>query len=252
MLTRRAALVAGSVSFAALAAVPALAETWEEQWQRRLREDWPGWKRYAADNARVVAEGHAVDVVFLGDSITEGWKGKRPDWFSKSRICRGVSGETSPQMLIRMTADVCDLKPRFVHIMAGTNDIAGNTGAMTRKNSQDCFSAMHAIASAHGIGVVFASVPPAANFPWRAGLDTVTPISELNLWLRAFAKRNGATFIDYHSVLADGQAAMKPGMAFDGVHPTAEGYAAMEGLAAPIMNRLLKFRTNRKNAKRIV
>ncbi len=261
MLTRRGlmqtGLKAGIASYAVTNAVyttaPAFAqeppESWEQQWQRRLREDWPGWGRYAQDNARILAEGQPIDVVYMGDSITEAWPSKSPSLFSKGRICRGVSGETSPQMLLRMIPDVCDLKPRYVHIMAGTNDIAGNTGAMTLKNTQDCYTAMHALAAAHNIGVIFASIPPASAFPWKPGLDIVTPIKALNAWLRDFAKHNGATYIDYHTVLADDTAAMKPGMAFDGVHPTAAGYDAMEKHLSPVIADLLESKPDSSKSK---
>jgi lysophospholipase L1-like esterase len=217
----------------------AKAETWDEQWARRLREDWPGWRRYADNNATLIAAKQAIDVVLLGDSITEGWQATRPGFFSHRRICRGVSGETTPQMVLRMIPDVCDLKPAIVHILAGTNDIAGNTGKMTLKHSQDCYTAMYNIAHSHGIHVIFGSIPPADAFPWRPGLDTRTPIASLNRWLSGFAQKTGATFINYHSVLANGDRAMKAEMAEDGVHPTAKGYDAMATLLEPVLTKTL-------------
>ncbi len=234
MLTRRN-LVIGGAALGIAASLRAEPETWEQAWQRRLREDWPGWRRYSADNKRIIAEKQPVDIVLMGDSITEGWLDKRPGFFTPGRVCRGVSGETTPQMMLRMIPDVCDLKPRAVHIMAGTNDIAGNTGAAPLKNTQDCFTGMHDIAKAHGIAVIFASVPPAAEFPWRPGLDTVTPIAALNNWLKDYAARSKATFVDYTSALSDGHGAMKPGLAYDGVHPSAEGYDVMASVLAPVL-----------------
>lgn len=222
--------------------IPAMAESWESRWQRRLRDDWPGWRHYQNDNARLIAERTPIETVFLGDSITEAWLDKQPQFFSPGRICRGISGETTPQMLLRMMPDVCDLKPRFVHIMAGTNDIAGNTGSMTIKNSMDCFAAMHDIATAHGIGVIFASVPPAASFPWRPGLDTLTPIAEMNRRLREFAERRLATYVDYHPVLSDSIGGMKRTLAEDGVHPNAAGYSAMASVISPVLANLTKFK----------
>jgi lysophospholipase L1-like esterase len=238
MLMRRNMILGTAAAVASIHS--AEAETWEEQWARMLREDWPGWKRYASSNAKLIAAQQPVDVVFMGDSITEGWQDKRPGFFSNRRICRGISGETTPQMVLRMIPDVCDLKPRMVHILAGTNDIAGNTGPMTLKNSQDCFTAMYNIAQSHGLRVIFGSVPPAAAFPWRPGLETLQPIATLNQWLSAFAQKTGATFVDYHSVLADSNGAMKPEMADDGVHPTATGYDAMSTLLEPVLTRRLK------------
>jgi lysophospholipase L1-like esterase len=238
MLVRRDVLL-GAAAITASAG-SAQAETWDDQWARRLREDWPGWKRYASDNAKLIAAKQAIDIVFMGDSITEGWQDKRPGFFSDRRICRGVGGETTPQMVLRMIADVCDLKPRMVHILAGTNDVAGNTGQMTLKNSQDCFTAMHTLAQSHGIEVIFGSIPPAASFPWRPGLETRQPIAALNQWLSAFARKKSATFVDYHTVLANEEGGMKTEMAFDGVHPTAAGYDAMATLLEPVLVRKLK------------
>ncbi len=239
MLTRRIVLANGLVAGAALTATPVAAETWEEQWRRRLHEDWPGWRRYQASNAQIVVAGQPVDTVFIGDSITEGWMASCPAFFSPARICRGVGGETTPQMLLRMIPDVCDLKPRCVHIMAGTNDIAGNTGMMTPKNTHDCYIAMFQIANAHGIHVIFGSVPPAAAFPWRAGLETKKPIAALNTWLRDFAAKVGATYADYHPALSDGRGGMKAAFADDGVHPNRAGYEAMSAVIEPVLRHIL-------------
>jgi lysophospholipase L1-like esterase len=235
MLTRRNMVTCAGMATVALATAPALAETWEERWNRRIKEDWPGWKNYAADNQRIIDGKAPVDVVFMGDSITEGWRDKMPAFFTPGRICRGTSGETTPQMVLRMIPDVCDLKPRAVHIMAGTNDIAGNTGAASIKNTQDCYRAMLTLAKAQGIAVIFGSIPPAASFPWRSGLDTITPITELNKWLADYAREVGASYVDYTAALSDGKGAMKPGLAYDGVHPTPEGYQVMAGVLNPVL-----------------
>jgi lysophospholipase L1-like esterase len=248
MLTRRRLLASGALATAAITAAPALGETWEERWNRRLKEDWAGWKNYVADNQQIIKSGQPVDIVFMGDSITEGWLSKMPDFFTAGRICRGTSGETTPQMVLRMIPDVCDLKPRVVHIMAGTNDIAGNTGAAGMKNVQDCYKAMHLLAKAHGISVIFGSIPPAAAFPWRPGLDTITPIRELSEWLRSYARDVGATFVDYTPALSDGKGAMKAGLAYDGVHPTVAGYEVMAGVLGPVLAKhpALKISKSRK------
>jgi lysophospholipase L1-like esterase len=220
---------------ASIAIAPLRAESWEERWNRRIKEDWPGWKNYAADNQRIIQNKERVDIVFMGDSITEGWRDKMPGFFTPGRVCRGTSGETTPQMVLRMIPDVCDLKPRAVHIMAGTNDIAGNTGTAAMKNTLDCYKAMFTLAKAHGIAVIFGSIPPAANFPWRPGLDTITPIAKLNAWLTSYAREAGATYVDYTPALSDSKGAMKSGLAYDGVHPTLEGYQVMAGVLAPVL-----------------
>lgn len=212
-------------------------ESWEEKHQRQLKEDWPWLGRYAADNAALLASGAKTDIVFMGDSITEGWKSKRPAFFRPGRVCRGISGQTTPQMVLRMIADVVALNPRLVHIMAGTNDVAGNTGPMTTRQSLDNLRMMTEIAGANGIHVLLASVPPAKGFPWRPGLETVAPIRELNAGIRAYAKRAGVTFVDYTPALGDADGAMKPGLASDGVHPTEAGYDVMAGVIEPILRR---------------
>jgi len=226
----------------ALVSGSALAETFEEQCKREMLPhlDFPQLGRYRDDNARLLASHAPVDVVFMGDSITEGWKDKRPGFFTAGRIDRGISGQTTPQMVLRMMADVVDLKPAAVHIMAGTNDVAGNTGPMTAAMSENNFRMMGDIARAHGIKVLVASIPPAASFPWRPGLETRKPIVELNTWLKRFGAATGATWVDYWPVLDDGTGAMKPGMAYDGVHPTEAGYDAMATVIDPILARTLR------------
>lgn len=234
MSVRRRSLLAGALALP-LVARAQTQETYEQRKERLLHEDFPELSRYAADNARIHAAGEKVNIVFLGDSITEGWKSKRPGFFTPGRVGRGIGGQTTPQMVLRMMADVVHLKPRFVHIMAGTNDIAGNTGKMTRDQSYDNFRMMAQIAKANGIGVILASVPPADHFPWRPGLDVVGPIREINAWLQGYAKAERLTWVDYTPVLGDAKGAMKPGLAYDGVHPTEAGYDAMATVIEPIL-----------------
>ncbi|MEN3746442.1 GDSL-type esterase/lipase family protein [Sphingomonas sp. HF-S3] len=243
MKVDRRRLIAGSAGFGLIAlassssaqTAPAPQESEAERRNREKLEDFAGLKRYAADNAAVKASGRPVDIVFMGDSITEGWVGKRPAFFTPGRIGRGISGQTTPQMVLRMMADVVALRPRFVHIMAATNDIAGNTGPMTTAQSQDNFRMMVAIAKANRIKVLLASTPPADGFPWRPGLATVPRIRELNEWFPQFARAEGLTFVDYTPVLADAKGAMKPGLAHDGVHPGPEGYALIESVLTPLL-----------------
>ena len=238
-LSRRMLLgVAVAMPTLALSAC-ARAETWEEKWNREIKKDFSMQGRYRADNARIVGAREKVDIVFLGDSITEGWKDKRPGFFTPGRVGRGIGGQTTPQMLVRMMPDVVDLTPRAVHIMAGTNDIAGNTGPMTPEMTRDNIRAMTAIARHHKIKVLLASIPPAASFPWRPGMETLKPIREINAWLRSYAAEIGATYVDYHPVLADAAGGMRPGFAYDGVHPTEAGYDAMATVIDPILKRIL-------------
>ncbi|KQN77361.1 GDSL-type esterase/lipase family protein [Sphingomonas sp. Leaf62] len=227
-------LAAGAALLPAAAAC-AQEDSYEVKRQRQLAIDWPWLGRYAAANAALAASGKPTDIVFMGDSITEGWAGKRPEFFRAGRVGRGISGQTTPQMVLRMMADVIALKPKFVHIMAGTNDIAGNTGPMTPQQTQDNLAMMVMLARAAKIGVLLASVPPADGFPWRPGLATVAPIRALNAWAKTYAGQVGATFVDYTPALATPGGAMKPGFADDGVHPTPAGYAAMEAVLTPVL-----------------
>ncbi|EZP51109.1 MULTISPECIES: SGNH/GDSL hydrolase family protein [Sphingomonas] len=184
--------------------------------------------RYRAQNAALT---EPVRVVFMGDSITDNWIGADPSLFTKGLVDRGISGQTTPQMLLRFRQDVLALHPKAVHIMAGTNDIAGNTGAATMETVQGNIETMAELAHAHGIKVILASVPPAAAFPWSPDKRPVPQIAALNGWLRGYAKAHGYTYVDYHAALADAAGGMKPGLASDGVHPTPAGYAVMRPLA---------------------
>lgn len=234
-LDRRALLGAVAILPLAAVATPALAE---DAHDKQMREDFPWLGRYAEANAALIASAKPVGTVFMGDSITEGWQSKHPAWFANTNhVCRGIGGQTTPQMVLRMMADVVHLKPKAVHIMAGTNDIAGNTGPMTPQQTQDNLTVMAEVAKAAGIHVILASIPPAAAFPWRPGLAVTEPIRALNRWIEGYAKRTGAIWVDYTPVLATAAGGMKPGMAIDGVHPTAEGYAEMERVLDPVARR---------------
>jgi lysophospholipase L1-like esterase len=212
---------------------------WNKWFHDWLNRDFGMVGYYAEDNAKLLASHTPVDIVFMGDSITEGWMDKRPEFFTRGRVDRGIGGQTTPQMVLRMISDVVDLKPRAVHVMGGTNDIAGNTGPMTPEMTVDNIQAMIDIAQRQRIRVLLASIPPAAKFPWRPEVETRRAIDSLNLRLRDLARRTGATWVDYHPVLDDGSGAMKPGLSSDGVHPTAAGYDAMATVIEPVLRRVL-------------
>jgi lysophospholipase L1-like esterase len=235
-LLNRRSLLAASVG--AGLALPALADVCEKKpgtppalEPERLLSDWAWLARYRDDNARIRSSGAKVQAVFLGDSITEGWRDSQPEFFAGGNVCRGISAQTTPQMLVRMHADVVSLYPRVVHIMAGTNDIAFNTGPMSADDTRRNIQALCDIAIANKIRVVLASIPPAAFFPWRPGLETSGTITALNGWISGYAKARGLTYADYHSAMSNGKGGMKPGLASDEVHPTAEGYAVMRPIA---------------------
>jgi lysophospholipase L1-like esterase len=196
-----------------------------------LLTDWSWLARYRADNEKLIASGAKVDTVFLGDSITEGWARTDPEFFSKGNVGRGISAQTTPQLLVRMHADVIALNPRVVHIMAGTNDIAHNTGPMTAQDSQNNVMAMCEIAKAHKLGIVLGSVPPASKYWWKPEAQPRPEALAMNEWLRSYAKQIGAKYADYASVLTDAKGAVKTELAKDEVHPTQAGYAAMRPVA---------------------
>jgi lysophospholipase L1-like esterase len=196
-----------------------------------LLTDWPWLGRFRDDNAKLIASGAKVDTVFLGDSITEGWARTDTDFFSKGNVGRGISAQTTPQLLVRMHADVIALKPRAVHIMAGTNDIAHNTGPMTAEDSQNNLMAMCEIAKAHKLRVVLGSVPPASKYWWRPEARPKSEALALNEWMRGYAKKIGAKYADYAAVLTDANGNVKLDLAKDEVHPTPAGYASMRAVA---------------------
>lgn len=205
---------------------------WQEARKARDAQDWAGLCRYRDDNAALVAAGRKPAIVFYGDSITENWVAGDPPLFGPGIIGRGISGQTSAQMLVRFHADVVSLQPQAVHIMAGTNDVAGNNGPTTEQAWRDNIMAMVEIARAHGIRVVLGSIPPAARFIWRPELRPAAQIVRLNAWLRDYARKQGLHYLDYHAAMAGADGGMKPEYSIDGVHPNREGYAAMRALAA--------------------
>lgn len=202
----------------------ALYRSWEKA---RLLEDFAGHCRYEKENA-TLAPAQQGRVVLFGDSITELWGQKMPGMLGPQFIDRGISGQTTSQMVIRFGQDVLALKPSVVQVMAGTNDIAGNTGPVRLAWVEQNIATMVELAKAHGIGVLLASVPPAKAFDWRPGIDPRPAIAELNAWLKDYAARHCLVWVDYHAVLADADGGMKRAYTEDGVHPTRAGYEAMQ------------------------
>ena len=192
-----------------------------------LQTDWAWQCRYRAENAKV-DPANPPQIVFMGDSITENWIGLDPALFGSARLDRGISGQTSPQMLIRFWQDVIALHPRIVHIMAGTNDIAGNTGPTTPEAYKDAVRSMVMLAKANGIVVILGSIPPANRFEWSPQLRPAPWIAKLNAWLRSYAEEQDLVYYaDYHAVLAGPDGELRSEYGADGVHPNAAGYAAM-------------------------
>ncbi len=198
---------------------------------RQRAQDWPGLCRFRAANATVLARPARPRVVFMGDSITENWGLADPAFFDGEIVNRGISGQTTPQMLVRFRADVVALAPAIVHIMAGTNDVAGNTGPVTAQDVENNVMSMVDLARANGIEVVLASIPPAASFGWRPEVKPVPIIAQLNEWLRRYSAKQGLGFIDYYSALAGPGGEFPAELSNDGVHPNRRGYEIMRRMA---------------------
>jgi len=171
-------------------------------------------------------------VVFMGDSITEGWhfEGQEGSFPGKPYVNRGISGQTSPQMLVRFRQDVVDLQPKVVVILAGTNDVAGNTGPMTLEQTEANISDMAEIANSNHIRVVLCAVLPAFDFPWKPGVEPAPKINTLNAWIKSYAADKGYVFVDYHSAMKDARDGLPAKLSRDGVHPNLAGYAIMAPL----------------------
>ncbi|MGA7155990.1 MAG: SGNH/GDSL hydrolase family protein [Acidobacteriaceae bacterium] len=234
-------LMAGGVGAGAQSVAPAVTAPLAVQVQKvetenaRMTaelEDWAQLGRYrAADEALPATEPGRV--VFYGDSITDAWVANGGKFFpGKPYVNRGISGQTTPQMLVRFRQDVVDMHPEAVVILAGTNDIAGNTGPSTQGMIEDNFKGMVEIARANGIRVILASVLPSAGYPWRTSVEHVPEkIEAMNVWLKGYCAQEKITYLDYWDAMAGPDGGMKPGISIDGVHPNAKGYAIMEPLA---------------------
>ena len=210
--------------------------------QERLLLDWPNLARYRSQNAELTSPAPGENrVVFYGDSITDGWGRVQGAFFpGKPYVNRGISGQTTAQMVVRFRQDVVALKPKVVVILAGTNDVAGNTGPATPEMIQDNFMSMVDIAKANDIRVVLSSILPASDYPWKPGMDPGPKIVALNTWLKEYAARRGLVYLDYYPAVVDDKLGMKADLASDGVHPTKTGYDIMSPLAERAIAEALK------------
>jgi lysophospholipase L1-like esterase len=194
-------------------------------------------ERYRRANAELSApRPGSPRVVFFGNSITEGWAKHFPAMFpDRDYVGRGISGQTTAQMVLRFRQDVVALAPAAVVILAGTNDIAGNTGPATLEEIEGNLATMTELAQANGIRVLLSSVLPVYDYPWKPGLEPAPKILALNAWLRGYAARRGAVYVDYHTPMADDRQGMKSELAYDGVHPTEAGYRVMASIVEPLI-----------------
>lgn len=217
--------------------------------ETRLK-DWPALSRYHDENTKVpLPAKDQIRVVFMGDSITDSWDSPNMGGFfpGKPYLNRGISGQTTPQMLIRFRPDVIDLKPKVVVILAGTNDLAGNTGPTTLEAIEGNLMSMAELARTNDIRVVFASLLPVSDYELRDGKPIIQTarrppeqIKALNSWMKDYAMRNRHIYLDYFSAMVDEKGFLKDELSNDGLHPNAQGYAVMNPLAEAAIQSSLK------------
>ena len=201
-------------------------------------QDWANLKRFQQENSELMlAKAHEHRVVFMGNSITEGWLSIRPEFFkNKPYVNRGISGQTTPQMLVRFRQDVIHLKPSTVVLLAGINDIAENTGPSTIEMIANNIVSMAELAKANHINVIICSVLPANKFPWREGLKPAEKVIKLNALLQSYSKKHKLAYVDYYSAMANDSHGLKKELGEDGIHPNKNGYLIME----PILEKAIK------------
>ena len=195
-------------------------------------QDWADLNKFKEENSKLPAVQENEDrILFMGNSITIGWLNNRPEFFKdKPYINRGISGQTTPQMLVRFRQDVIDLKPKVVVLLAGTNDIAGNTGPSTLEMIMNNIKGMSEMAKANDIKVILYSTLHAYDYPWKPGLEPAGKIIALNKMIKEYAELNGHIYLDYFSAMVDERNGLPKKYARDEVHPTVAGYKVMEPL----------------------
>ena len=211
--------------------------------QYNPKMDWAWLARFKNSDSALSAPAPGENrVVFMGDSITQGWRIEGPNGYfpGKPYINRGISGQTTPQMLVRFRQDVIDLKPKAVVILAGINDIAGNTGPETLEEIEGNLASMAELAAADHIRVVLCSVMPAFDFPWSPGMNPAPKVLALNAWMKSYAAEKGHVYVDYHSAMKDERDGLPAALSHDGVHPLAAGYAVMAPLVEAGIEKALK------------
>lgn len=204
-------------------------------------QDWPYLKKYEKKNANLpILESRQKRIVFIGDSITEFWSDLCPEFFAgKPYLNRGISGQTTPQMLIRFRADVIALKPSVVVLLAGANDIAGNTGPSTLEMILNNIISMTELAKANNIEMILCSLLPAYDFPWKTGSFPAEKMETFNAMLKKYADVNGILYLDYYAAMVDERKGLKATFADDGVHPNKAGYEVMGPIVEKAIEKVL-------------
>ncbi|MBO6102812.1 MAG: hypothetical protein J6P03_06125 [Opitutales bacterium] len=204
--------------------------------------DWANYKRYNADDKRIIESGNPPVAVFMGDSITDGWAHQSKEFFKDNNYAgRGISGQVTAQMLARFRADVIDLRPKTVLILAGTNDLAQNQGPVELENIAGNIISMAELARINGIVPVICSITPAAEYPWRKQIENVGEnIEKINKMLKDYCDKNRVIYLDYHSKLANAEKGLDKDLSGDGVHPTLKYYKIMEAMAKDAVEKAVK------------
>ncbi|MGN0188791.1 MAG: GDSL-type esterase/lipase family protein [Candidatus Cryptobacteroides sp.] len=204
----------------------------------QVKSDWAGLDKYAEANVTAPRNANAV---FIGNSITEGWGKRSPEFFSDNGyICRGSSGQVSSQMLLRFRNDVINLSPKCVVILAGTNDIAQNKGYISLENIFGNIVSMCELAKANKIKPVICSVLPVFDYPWRKGLEPAEKIIKLNGMLEEYCKKEKIAYVDFHKEMKDERNGLPEVYSKDGVHPTVDGFKKMEEILQPYISKTIK------------
>ncbi len=199
-----------------------------------MNTDWANLNKYALENRNI--NSNATNIVFMGDSITEFWKVNNQSFFANNLfINRGISGQTTPQMLLRFRQDVINLKPKAVVILAGINDIAENTGPISIGQIMENIISMVALAQANKIKVILCSVLPAYKFNWNTKLQPADKVIQLNQMIATYASKHKITYVDYFTAMVDENNGLLKKYGDDGVHPNIEGYKIMEQMVLPIL-----------------
>ncbi|WP_396191436.1 GDSL-type esterase/lipase family protein [Flavobacterium sp.] len=203
-----------------------------------MKNDWANLKKYDSENKELSTTPTSKRIVFMGDSITEFWKVNDSSFFDKSKINRGISGQTTPQMLLRFPQDVISLKPEVVIILAGINDIAENTGPISNEGILENIIAMSDLAKANNIKVLLCSILPANRFNWNPKIAPANRVIELNKMIQSYANKNKISYVDYFAQMVDDENGLQKQYGEDGVHPNKEGYEVMKSIVNEAMKRL--------------
>ena len=203
-----------------------------------MKNDWANLKKYDSENKELLSTTSLNRIVFMGDSITEFWKVNDSSFFDKSKINRGISGQTTPQMLLRFPHDVISLKPEVVIILAGINDIAENTGPISNEGILKNIIAMSELAKANNIKVLLCSILPANRFNWNPKILPANRVIELNKMIQSYANKNKIIYVDYFSQMVDDENGLQKQYGEDGVHPNKEGYLVMKSIVNEAIEKL--------------